>query len=249
MEIRPATADDSGRIKTLAHDSLRSSYALSPQGIETLLAEEFDDGTVSRRIDDPETTVLVAEAEADEAGGVQGFADLATGSDPTLRWLHVDPDARGQGIGTALVERARAAVDEGGLDAWILEDAAEGSEFLERFGFERDGTDRMDVGPESFDVAVFMAGEGTEHSNEPTVTVPESTTVDGAERPLDHDERIPGRDAPFFVVFSDDRREAQYGYFCSHCGSTDVAADGLDRLECGQCGNRHLAEEWDGSYL
>ena len=42
---------------------------------------------------------------------------------------------------------------------------------------------------------------------------------------------------------------ARWGYFCSECASTDVSADGLDRLECGNCGNTHRADQWDDAYL
>ncbi len=91
--------------------------------------------------------------------------------------------------------------------------------------------------------------EMQEDANEPTVPVPESTPTDGTDRPVDRDETIPGREAPFFPTYSGEDRTERYGYFCSNCGSTDVSADGLDRLECGACGNLHLADEWDDSYL
>jgi ribosomal protein S27AE len=105
------------------------------------------------------------------------------------------------------------------------------------------------VGGEEFAVTMFIEGEGTETSNEPTVAVPESVTVDGVDRPVDRDDSIPGREAPFFTLYVADDTEEAYGYFCSQCGSTDVSADGLDRLECGNCGNAHLADEWDDAYL
>jgi len=91
MEIRPATADDSGRIKTLAHDSLRSSYALSPQGIETLLAEEFDDETIeyesAEDVRQSITNMVGAEAVgrkgySDRGGSMQGEIDEGAPDEP-----------------------------------------------------------------------------------------------------------------------------------------------------------------------
>ncbi|PSP72402.1 GNAT family N-acetyltransferase [Halobacteriales archaeon QH_6_68_27] len=225
MEIRPAEPEDRARIATLAENSFRSSYALSPQQIETLVENEFDPETLADRIEDPDAALLVAEHAVGDAEQVQGFVDVTAGEERTIRWLHVDPAAR------------------------ILEDAVEGGEFLEGFGLESDDTDHMSVGGEEFAVAVFTGGEGSDDPNEPAVAVPGSVPVDGAERPLDRDERIPGRDAPFFRTYAGEDRADPYGYFCSNCGSTDVAADGLDRLECGECGNVHRAEEWDASYL
>jgi GNAT superfamily N-acetyltransferase/ribosomal protein S27AE len=249
MEIRPAESTDCGRIETLARDSFRSSYALSPQQIETILESEFDAETLAGRLEDPNVTVFVAEHAAGDTEQIQGFVDVATGAERTIRWLHVDPEARGEGIATALLERVGEMDTETPLTGRILEDAVEGSEFLERFGLENDGNDQVSIGGEEFAVAVFTEGHGTDTANEPQVPVPESVTVEGADRHLERDERIPGREAPFFATYTSEDHTDPYGYFCSSCGSPDVAADGLDRLECGECGNRHLADEWDDSYL
>jgi GNAT superfamily N-acetyltransferase len=249
MEIRPAESDDRERIRAIAHDSLRSSYSLSPQQIETIVEEAFSDSTLAERLDDSNTVLLVADHTVEETEEVLGFIDVEIGTEATIRWLHVDPDARGEGIATALIERSREEADGVPLAARVLEDAVEGGAFLEGFGLERDGNDQIEVGGEEFAVTLFTEGEGTDTSNEPAVTVPESITVDGADRFVDRDEAIPGREAPFFSVSSEADGEDPYGYFCSQCGSTNVSADGLDRLECGNCGNVHLADEWDDAYL
>jgi len=249
MEIRPAEPADRSRIATLAEDSFRSAYALSPQQIETLVENEFDPETLADRIDDPDATLLVAEHAAGDTEQVQGFVDVEAGEERTIRWLHVDPEARGAGIATALFERVAETDDGAPLTARILDAAVEGGEFLEGFGLEPDDTDHLSVGGEEFAVAVFTEGEGSSDANEPAVAVPGSVPADGTERPLDREEAIPGRDAPFFRTYASEDRADPYGYFCSNCGSTDVSADGLDRLECGECGNLHRAEEWDRSYL
>ncbi len=248
MEVRPAESADRERIEAIARDSFQSSYSLSPQQIETILKEEFGETTLTERLDDSGTVMLVADHTVEETETVLGFIDVAVGTEAMIRWLHVDPEARGEGIATALIDRIREDA-EIPITARILEDAVEGGGFLEGFGLEPDGNDRAMIGGEELAVTLFTEGEGTDTTNEPAVAVPESITVDGVDRSIDRDETIPGREAPFFSVYSDDDEDDPYGYFCSQCGSTDVSADGLDRLECGNCGNVHLADEWDDAYL
>lgn len=249
MEIRPADSGDCERVRTLTEESFRASYSLSPQQIATIVDNEFDAETLTGRFDDPASTVLVAVHSTGNGKGVQGFVDVATDGERTIRWLHVDPQARGEGTATALLDAVHELDDAEPLAARILEDAVEGGEFLEGFGLESDGTAAVSVGDEEFDVVVFAEGHGTEAENEPSVPVPESVSNDGTDYPLDRDEPIPGRDAPFFPTYSDDSETEPYGYFCSNCASTDVSGDGLDRLECGECGNCHRADSWDDSYL
>lgn len=249
MKIRPAESTDRVRIRAVAHDSLRSSYSLSPQQIETILEEEFGDAVLGEMIDDSNTVVLVADHSVDGTEEVLGFTTAATGTGATIQWLHVDPEARGDGIATALVGRARDETGATSITARVLEDAVEGGEFLEDFGLEQDGNEQFLIGEEEFAVNMFTEGSGTDASNEPTVTVPESVTVDGEERFVDHDDSVPGREAPFVSVYCAEKEEEPYGYFCSQCGSTNVSADGLDRLECGNCDNVHRADEWDDAYL
>ncbi|WP_336136651.1 GNAT family N-acetyltransferase [Natronomonas amylolytica] len=249
MDVRPAESDDRERIRAIARDSLQSSYSLSPQQIETILEEEFDDTSLADLLDDEDTTVFVVDGTADGTEGVLGFTVVETGTQAMVQWLHVDPEARGGGIATALLDRVREEFVEKPIAACVLEDAAEGGEFLKGFGFKESGNDQVLVGGEEFAVTMFTEGEGTETPNEPTVPVPESVTVDGGDRPVDRDDSVPGTEAPFFTLYRADDDEEAYGYFCSQCGSTDVSADGQDRLECGNCGNAHLADEWDDAYL
>lgn len=250
MEIRPAESDDRERIRAITRDSLQSSYALSPQDIEMLLEEAFDDEALADLRASEDTRVRVAEETVDSTATLSGFVTVELNGAARIRWLHVDPERRGNGIATALLEQVFSETDEKPVRAAILEAAVEGGEFLEEFGLEQTANDHRQIGGEEFAVTVFTQGGGTEPANEPTVPVPDAVSVDGDDRPVDRDARVPGREAPFFVVSDEtDPEQDAYGYFCSECGSTDVAADGLDRLECGACGNAHLAEEWDDAYL
>ncbi len=249
MEVRLAESDDRERIRATARASLQSSYSLSPQQIETILDEEFDDSSLATLLGDSDISVLVVDGTDHSTEGVSGFVTVKGRTEATIRWLHVDPRARGGGIATALLDRVHEEAGEKPVLACVLEDAVEGGEFLEGFGLEQNGYDQITVGGEEFAVTVFTEGEGSEMVNEPAVPVPESVTVDGEDRFVDQDESVPGTEAPFFTVYCADHEEDPYGYFCSQCGSTDVSADGLDRLECGNCANAHLADEWDDAYL
>jgi GNAT superfamily N-acetyltransferase/ribosomal protein S27AE len=250
MNVRDPTTDETAEIRAVAESSFQTSYALSPLEIETIVENVFAEDVLTERIDDGDGRVLVAESEDEEGNPtLAGFVELESAA--TLRWLHVDPAFRGRGIGTALFEGAReAATDrDDKLSARILEEANQGTGFLEQYGLQQSDTARLEFGEESFVEYVYTAsGEGNE-PNEPDVEVPSTVTVDDAELTLEHDEPVPGTEAPFFTLYEDDLAHQQYGFFCSSCGSTDVSADGLDRLECDDCGNTHLADQWDDAYL
>lgn len=244
MDVRSATSEDCSRIEAVARASLQASYALSPADIDTLVRACFSEAALRERIDDPDTLCLVA-----DDGDVVGFTEVD--ADSTLRWMHVDPAARGRGAGTALFERGRQELTEREVPvtARILKAASEGGQFLESFGLTRTGTTQLELDREQFDEHVY-ATTGTElEANEPSVEVPETVSVDDRVLTVDTAAEVPGTLAPFFELVDDETTDSRWGFFCTECGSTDVAADGLDRLECAACGNTHLAEQWDGAYL
>jgi GNAT superfamily N-acetyltransferase len=247
MDIREATPADSDRIARIAESSFNSSFAFSPEEITTLVEEAFSESALAKRLSDSDGWFLVAEADVDGERLLAGFLEgTAAGR---IRWLHVDPEARGLGVGTALVERLREEHGDQPLAWEVLDDAVEGAGFCEQFGLTEQGRERLEIGGHEFGVRLYTEGERADEPNEPAVPIPEAEHVDGEARPLDREDPIPGREAPFFRTFVSEARETPYGYFCSQCGSTEVAADGLNRLECGVCSNVHLADEWDGSYL
>lgn len=247
MDVRAATDADRPAIREIARESFRASYSLSPQQLDGLVENVFADEALGDRLEAADTAVLVA-TDGDRP---VGFAVIALGETATLRWLHVSPDARGRGVATSLVEATRqdfTGPDES-LVARVLEAASEGGAFLERFGLERADSEAVEIGGERYHELVYAAGPARQDANEPLVEVPGTIAVDGEDRPLAADESIPGTTAPFFRLYADASREERYGSFCSSCASTTVVADGLDRLECSECGNQHLAEEWDDAYL
>jgi len=196
MTVRSAESDDREQIRAIARDSLQSSYSLSPDQIEMILEEEFDDTALTDLLDDSETTVLVVEETVDNTETVRGFITVEIGTEATIRWLHVDPTARGGGIATALLERVREQYADKPIAACILDEAVEGGEFLEGFGLKQGDHDHLLVGGEEFAVTMFTEGQSTQTPTEPTVTVPESVTVDGVELSIDRDDSVPGSEAP-----------------------------------------------------
>lgn len=252
MNVRAAESADREQIRAITHDSLHASYSLSPAQIESILKTEFTDLSLERLLNDTETVVLVVNETVDGVEKLFGFMTVEMGADATIRWLHVDPAGRGGGIATAMVDHVRETAGEKPIAACILDHAVEGGRFLEAFGLREDGNDEITVGTESFDVTLFAEGDPTVSgalSGEPTVSIPDSVTVDGADRPLSDEESVPGSKSPFVTIYCGGETAAPYGFFCSECGGTNVSADGHNRLECGDCGNVHLAEDWDDAYL
>lgn len=163
--------------------------------------------------------------------------------------------------------------------AIVLADNQEGDEFFERFDLEKLAETDVERAGAGFSAHVFAtdeaaidddtmtrrsgggdAGPAAEAGTAPdddvdavgyaeAVEIPDATTDEGREVYVGGDDPIPGNEAPFFRTFLDEDRGEHYGYYCSNCGSTEIAMDELERLECADCGNVHRADEWDAAYL
>lgn len=243
MEVRPASEDDLTAIRRIATDSFEASYSISPQDIRNILDDEFDDASLVERLANGRDVLLVAGEELETGEDVAGFVEYRNGDRSRIEWLHVDPDARGRGVATALVEAVQR--EDGPMLACVLDMAVEGNEFLQRFGLEHAGDEEVTFGDKAYHASILSKAGTEKDANEPTVDVPSRLTVEGEELRVAPDE-VPGRDAPFFPLHS---AEEKIGYFCSSCGSTNIVGGSLERLECENCGNRHLADEWDDAYL
>ncbi|MFC4359541.1 GNAT family N-acetyltransferase [Halobium salinum] len=272
--VRPAEAEDGERIREVAESSMTSSYAMSPAEIEALVETEFGEDARRAAREDDDRFLLVAEVD-DVLGGVVA-GSLADGE---VRWLHVDPERRGLGVGSALFEAARDELAE--VDAEVkavaVADNTSAGDFFERCGFGKreertvtlgdretveyvfvegaseeetggDGSPTEDDGtPDSAPQTAGGMDESTGDDTEPTF--PETTTVDGEELSLG-DDHLQGTEAAFAPTYTDADREERFGFYCGNCGSTDVSADSMERLECENCGNVHKPDDdYDGSYL
>lgn len=245
MNVRAATVEDFDAVRDVAERSFRASYALGPGQIETIVRGLFSEESLAERAGREGNVLLAATAD----GAVVGVADAELDGQLVLRWLHVDPDSRGEGAGTALFERLRDVASDRGqpLLARVLTEDEEGGGFCEQFGFERRGRSRLDLGDQTFFEYVYAAPDA--EVSEPldaSVDVPETVTVDGTALRVDREDEIPGTDGPFFRTYDGDDHE---GFVCANCGSATVETDTLGRYECQRCGNKHLADEWDAAYL
>ncbi|HET7323209.1 MAG TPA: DUF5816 domain-containing protein, partial [Halococcus sp.] len=52
----------------------------------------------------------------------------------------------------------------------------------------------------------------------------------------------------FFVVYTTERAETQWGYFCGNCETFDNAMDAMGRIKCNQCANIKKPDEWDAAH-
>lgn len=270
LSVRPASRSDAEAVRSVAERSMRASYDLSPQEI-TAVAEALFDDAYERTVDADDRLQLVAERHGSVVGFVQG--DVA--APPTLVWLHVHPDYRGEGVGTRLFERGVEALRERADDpvrAVVASSAREGNEFFASLGFEKAGERDRTIGSLTVTEEVYApsdspdvvggpaAGAASEEESEEAASqtadagladadVPETVT-DGDEEVYVGDEGLAGTEGPFAQTYSDEARSDAYGYYCANCGSTDVSMGSMEALECGDCGNEHRPDDdYDGAYL
>ncbi|WP_135820750.1 GNAT family N-acetyltransferase [Halostella litorea] len=254
MDVHEPDTVDGEAIRDVAGRSLRASYGLSPETIEALVHEQQGDDRLDDLAADERGVVVVATGETGVTGFAQGEVDDEGRGN--VRWHHVAPEARGQGVGTELFERIEAALEERGAEsvrAHVLADNMEGAQFFERFGYAEADTTEVEIAGEEHSVNLFVPEEGVEAESGDDRTdpgeVPDTVEADGETLYVDHDEELPGDKGPFFELYSDEARESLYAYWCSHSESVVAAGDDLGRLECPDCGNVHRADEWDDSYL
>lgn len=254
---------------------MTAGYAISPQQIDAVVEDQFGRDRLEGDSGDREATYVVAEiddevAETTVAGVVVGRVADEIGE---IRWLFVDPEHRGKGIGTTLFEDARDKLRDDGAEEiriYPLEESTEGPQFAEQLGFEQVGDREVEIGGESFveyayaeassDEAESAADDSAGDPTEPT-TFPNTeerdghrttTTGDGERLYVDTDDEQSGTAAAFFPVYEDEAFEERYGFYCGNCGSLDVSVDQMDRYECSECGNSHASrsdQSYDDSHL
>ena len=265
--VRAAEAQEVDRLREIAQSSMTSSYAMSPDEIEGIVEEEFGEDVLREEIETAEVGPFVAEVE----GVLAGFVDIASDTDtPTIRWLHVDPERRGLGVGTALFERAVSEIRDRGGDprAVTLSSNTSSGAFFERLAFERIEERQTELA--GIDVIEYVyAEEGTDEpadSGSATseeadgdadstpdiedVDLPEEISTEEGETVYPGEELIEGAEGPFVATYTDEELTEEYGYYCLNCESTDVSMDSMDRIKCENCGNSFQpGETYDASYL
>lgn len=253
MNVREATLDDAGAIRDVAQRSMEASYSLSPRTIQSAIKQWYNDDALEETFGTDGVVFLVAEEDGDVVGFAESVLDDTGNGD--LLWLHVDPSVRGAGVGTQLFERMRTDLEERGaerLRGMVLEDNREGTDFFERFGFEKAEERRVEIDGEPYVEFVYLEADARpdEAPLDEDVSVPkEVTTPDGRAVYLDREDPDRGSKGPFFVAYTDSDHEDRYGFFCGNCESIDTAMDSMGRVQCNACGNLRKPTRWDAAYL
>ena len=139
MNIAPATLADIDELTRL-FDLYRQFYQQPP---DPALARRY----LSARISGEESTIFIATDDADDADAALGFTQLyasfcsvALAPIWILYDLYVDAAARKQGVGTALMNRARQLAEETGAARLELQTAVDNitaQSVYERLGYVR----------------------------------------------------------------------------------------------------------------
>lgn len=252
MELREATSDDVDGIRTVARASLDASYghAISGDIIDQAIEQWYAADQLSDDLDD-EGTVFVVAVEDDEIVGFgQSYITKRRETVGEITWLHVDPNHRGHGLGSDLLEEVeRRLIRKGAerIEGRVLVENEAGAQFYEDHGFKSTGQRTIAIGDEEF-VEQFFTEFADEEVGEQIVTE-RRVGPSGQVLYVAYDERERGSQAPFFPAYSDRERGERFGYFCGNCESFATTMDAMGRIECNECGNRRKPSRWDSAYL
>jgi GNAT superfamily N-acetyltransferase len=137
ITVRRASPDDAEAIREVAHEAWRATYrsVIGSEPVERVLAQAYTPERVARRIERHET--FVAGTEGGDTSGVDAFVEaLREGDHAHIVAFYTRPGIRGQGIGTALLERVVEAFPGLDISADVLIGNALGEPFYAARGFE-----------------------------------------------------------------------------------------------------------------
>ena len=241
MEIRETRIRDRPAIRDVARRSLEASYSLGPRAITGAIEEWYDQNRLRDILADDDKLLLVV----DDGGQAVGFSESVVTGEKTaqLLWLHIDPDARGNGYGQQLFDATRDQLRERGIDTLqgrVLADNQAGSAFYEAQGLTRVGEEKVEIDGTSYAEYVYADVDETGI---------EAIGVDDTTVYVSHDSTETGSIAPFHVIYTEPDREDIYGYWCSRCEDLANAMDAMGRIQCDGCGNARKPTRWDSAYL
>lgn len=250
MEVRDATADDFEAMRRTAAASMHESYDsfLDPETIDAALGEWYGADTLAAQIEADGALLYVATEDDEVVGFVQAEVVSKNPVEGRVLWLHVHPDARGDGVGSRLFVRAQEALvdrDADRITGVVLAGNDIGTAFYEGHGFARAGERVVEVGDESYAEAIYVQSDAGETDWETL----DEYDVDGRSVYVSYSEADRGSKGPLYTAYSDPERDRKYGYFCGACHSFEVSMDPMGVLECNHCENRRKATRWDASYL
>ncbi|MBP1923040.1 ribosomal protein S18 acetylase RimI-like enzyme [Halorubrum alkaliphilum] len=249
MNLRTATDDDVESIREVALASLTASYghAVESDLLSAAVEKWYGASDVGDDVADPDTVCPVAVVDGSVVAFAESYVVDRRERVGEIDWLHVHPDHRESGIGSALLERVEAELrkrDVDSIEGRVLVDNEAGTEFYEREGYDVSGERVVDVGGESFRERIYRKRIGRDAALRAAVY----ETGDGETVYVDFDESDRGSIAPLYAAYADEAHEERYGYFCGYCESTDVAIDTMDAVQCLNCENRRKPTRWDAAY-
>ena len=159
MEIRHATGEDAESIESVAETSWEHEYpdVLSREAAVEGANEWYAEGRMASELSQSDAVVLVAERE----GAVVGFTHAAwSGDEGDVMRVYVDPNHRGEGVGSALLETAVATLFERDVDrvrAMVLAENDPGKAFYRSHGFEpEEGSHETVIAGERFEESAYV---------------------------------------------------------------------------------------------
>jgi len=249
MEIRQATTADSDSLRAVARRSLEFSYEfVDDDHLESAIENWYGDEALSATLTDTGDVVLVVEEDDRVLAFSQSAVLGETESVGEVQWLHVDPDHRGRGVGSELLDRTEEVLQSQGVDrvrGVVLQGNADGVSFYEDHGFERVDERPVTVGERTHTELIFETGPGVGRAPEDF----ERVTVDGETVYAYLGEGDRGSSGPFHPVYRTRDRDDLVAWYCGACGAVDNAMDPMGRLECNACGNVRKPTRWDAAYL
>jgi len=278
MELRDPDAEDGERIHEVARSAMTSAYSLSPDQIRAITDDRFDPDRIGRVANADDRVAVVAEdttAQGDGEGdpAVAGYAEAVVEDQGAgeIRWLFVDPEHRGRGIGTELFETVSDRLREEGVDdprAATLQANQEGHQFFDAFGYEEVDERTIEMADQSLVEYVFeksaTEGERSDRSASEAETETETGGGSASDPDVDTDEEswavtdfpdAEERDGRVVVTTDDgdekylDREEPQTGreapFFPAY---SDAQFDDRYGFYCGNCGSLDVqVDEMDRS--
>lgn len=250
MDVRQANTDDIPGIRSVAHRSLKDSYDfLDEEVIDRAVEQWYGDDSLERSLTDDNDVILVGVVDDEVAAFSQSAVIGEEGTVGEIRWLHVDPEYRHQGMGPALYDRTAEVLDKHGVGrvrGLVLAGNDAGTQFYEHHGMTKVGERSVEIGGETYTELVY---ETTERVPDVAAENVETRELDGRTVYVSFDEAERGSQGDFHPAYRDEERTELYAWLCSNCGSLDTAMDSMGQMQCNECGNVRKPTRWDASYL
>lgn len=247
MQLRSLRRGDGERMRHIARRSMESGYdAIIPaEAIDEAVEEWYDSEAIAGYLAEDDMAFVVGAIDDAVVGFAQSHVVEEFGKGRVL-WVHVDPDYRGMGIGTDLLNEMVDRLHERGIEsvtAVVLADYDEGIAFYEATGFQKLADRTITIGGEEFRELIMREERSPDQ--------PLELQVDGAgnEYYVDLAETDRGSRGPFCPVYRDPHRTHRYGWFCTACESLETAMDSMGRISCSNCDNTRRPTRWDAAYL